>query len=62
LLQKGLNESLQGRFELLEATHWSYNEMHEAFQFSVDDYILYGGYPGSVAFIEDEERWKTYIR
>lgn len=62
LLQKGLNESLQGRFELLEATHWSYNEMHEAFQFSVDDYILYGGYPGSVGFMEDEERWKTYIR
>ena len=62
LLQKGLNESLQGRFELLEASHWSYQEMCDAFGFSVNDYILYGGYPGSITFIEDENRWKTYIR
>ncbi len=62
LLQKGLNESLQGRFELMEASHWSYQEMHDAFGFSVDNYILYGGYPGSAALIADEERWKTYIK
>lgn len=62
LLQKGLNESLAGRYELLEAGHWTYSEMHEAFGFTADDYVLYGGYPGSVSFREDGERWRAYIR
>jgi len=62
LLQKGLNESLEGRFELMEAWHWSYEEMHEAFGFSIDDFVLYGGYPGAVPYVEDEERWRAYLR
>lgn len=62
LLQKGLNESLEGRFELLEAWHWSYEEMHDAFGFSIDDFVMFGGYPGAAAYIQDEERWRTYLR
>ena len=62
LLQKGLNESLEGRFELLPVGHWSYPEMHEAFGFSIEDYVLYGGYPGSVMFRDDEARFRSYIR
>lgn len=62
LLQKGLIESLEGRFELLTADHWSYREMREAFGFSVEDYILYGGYPGSVAMKSDETRFRAYVR
>jgi predicted AAA+ superfamily ATPase len=27
LLQKGLAESLMGRFEILRSTHWSFSEM-----------------------------------
>ena len=48
LLQRGLNESLEGRFEMIEAWHWSYVDMHDAFGFSIDDYVLFGGYPGAV--------------
>ncbi len=31
LIQKGLTESLAGRFELIHITHWPYAEMKEAF-------------------------------
>ncbi len=62
LLQRGLNESLEGRFELIEAWHWSYGQMREAFGFSVDEFVLFGGYPGAVPYVRDEERWRAYLR
>ena len=61
MLEKGLTESLDGRFELIRMTHWSYDEMHEAFGMSLDEYIYYGGYPGAVSLISDVERWQNYI-
>ena len=61
LIHKGLTESLAGRFELIPATHWSYAEMREAFQWSRDQFIYFGGYPGAAPLIEDEERWRRYI-
>ncbi len=62
LMQKGLTESLAGRYEPIPMTHWSYNEMQLAFDFSLDEYIYFGGYPGSADFIRDEERWRAYVR
>jgi predicted AAA+ superfamily ATPase len=62
LIQKGLTESLAGRFELINITHWSFDEMHNAFGWNLEQYIFFGGYPGSASLIEDEERWKNYIR
>ena len=44
LLQKGLEESLAGRFEMIDVWHWSFADMHAAFGYSLDDYILFGGY------------------
>lgn len=61
LIQQGLTESLAGRFEIIPATHWAYEEMRDAFGWSVDQYIYFGGYPGSASLIEDETRWKRYI-
>jgi len=61
LVQKGLTESLAGRFEMNHITHWSYAEMQAAFGFEMDEYIYYGGYPGSAALIEDRARWAGYI-
>ena len=58
---KGVSESLTGRYELILITHWSYAEMHEAFDFGLDDYIFFGGYPGSAAYIRDEPRWRNYV-
>jgi predicted AAA+ superfamily ATPase len=62
LIQKGLTESLAGRFETLYIGHWSYPEMQEAFGWNIQQYIYFGGYPGSATLINDEERWKNYIK
>ena len=62
LIQSGLSESLAGRFELLRVSHWSFDEMVEAFGFDLDEYIYFGGYPGGAPYIREEERWRNYIR
>jgi len=61
LVQRGLTESLAGRFELIPMTHWSYPEMHAAFGMTLDEYIYFGGYPGAAGLRQDEQRWKQYI-
>lgn len=61
LIQQGLTESLAGRFETTYMSHWSYTEMNSAFNWTVDQYIWFGGYPGSGNMIQNEERWKNYI-
>lgn len=62
LIQKGLTESLAGRFETFYLGHWSFAEMQAAFQWSIEQYVYFGGYPGSASLINDEERWKNYIK
>jgi predicted AAA+ superfamily ATPase len=49
LMARGLTESLAGRFELLHLPHWSLAEMNDAFGWSVESFIFYGGYPGAGA-------------
>lgn len=61
LLEKGLSDSMMGRFEEIRMTHWSYPEMRDAFGISLEQYIYFGGYPGAAFLIEDEERWSQYI-
>jgi hypothetical protein len=60
-LQKGLTESLAGRFETIYICHWSLAEMNGAFGWNADQYCWFGGYPGSAELIKEEERWKKYI-
>ena len=62
LLKDGLTESLFGRFELIRMTHWTFAEMHEAFNFSLDEYIYFGGYPGGATLRSDENRWLDYMQ
>ncbi|WP_028298809.1 ATP-binding protein [Olivibacter sitiensis] len=61
LLQQGLTESLAGRFETTYMGHWSFEEMQQAFGWDVDQYVWFGGYPGTAILVDDEERWKRYI-
>jgi len=35
--------------------------MHEAFGFSLNEYIYFGGYPGAASLIGEPGRWKRYI-
>ena len=62
LLHKGLEESLMGRYELIRSPHWSYRECSEAFDFSFEDYLYHGGYPGAAPLVSDDARWRNYIR
>jgi len=61
LVQRGLSESLAGRFELIRASHWSFAEMREAFGLSLEEFIHFGGYPGAADLIGDEPRWASYV-
>lgn len=62
LLQRGLTESLAGRFELIQVTHWTYAEMQAEFGFTLEQYLWFGGYPGAAGMIGDEARWRQYVR
>lgn len=62
LIKKGLTESLAGRFELIRIGHWSFQEMQDAFGVTLDQYIYFGGYPGPADMIDDERRWRKYIK
>ena len=43
LVQKGLTESLAGRFFLHRCTHWSWPECREAFGWPLERWIYFGG-------------------
>lgn len=61
LLQRGLSESLAGRFEVIPVPHWSFAEMREAFGWTLEQYLFYGAYPGAAPLIAEPERWRRYI-
>lgn len=62
LMQKGISESLAGRFEQWNLSHWTFNEMHSAFNLSPEKYAYFGSYPGAMPFMNDESRWKSYVK
>jgi predicted AAA+ superfamily ATPase len=62
LIQKGLTESLAGRFERIYVGHWSFSEIYNAFGLKEEQYAWYGSYPGSIPLISDYNRWKSYIQ
>ncbi len=62
LVHHGLTESLSGRFELIQLSHWSYAEMRDAFGWSLEQFIFFGGYPGSADLVDEPERWSHYIQ
>jgi len=66
LVQRGLTESLAGRFEIIPFPHWSFSECRDCFDISFDEYVFYGGYPGALQILldsgHDVERWGAYVR
>ncbi|MBI4622677.1 MAG: ATP-binding protein [Verrucomicrobia bacterium] len=62
LMQRGLTESLAGRFELTRCGHWSWPECAELLGWNLEQWLRYGGYPGAAALVSDEPRWRAYIR
>jgi predicted AAA+ superfamily ATPase len=62
MAQKGLSESLTGRFLLVRSPHWRYPEVRAAFGADLDRWLFFGGYPGSYSLTENELSWSAYIR
>ena len=61
LVQRGLTESLAGRFETIRLTHWSFAEMEAAFGWDLETFLVHGGYPGAATLVGDPERWRAYL-
>jgi predicted AAA+ superfamily ATPase len=62
LVQRGLTESLAGRFEVVHLPHWTLAEMQDAFGWTLEQYLFYGGYPGAAPLVGEPARWARYIR
>lgn len=62
LIHRGLANSLMGRYELIRSPQWSFAECRDAFGYSLDDFLYFGGYPGSARLVGDEARWRAYLR
>lgn len=60
-LLTGRGESLAGRFMPLDIRHWSLPEMVQAFDFDLDEYVFFGGYPGAAPLIRDLATWRRYV-
>ena len=61
LMQRGMTESLAGRYETIRLAHWSFGEMSAAFDFDLASYVYFGGYPGAAPLVHDENRWRAYV-
>ena len=62
MIKHGLTESLAGRYELIRLGHWNYAEMRDAFGFTLDQYVYFGGYPGTAELIGNERRWRRFVK
>lgn len=62
-IQQGLKESLAGRYELVPVGHWSLAESRELDpSLDLEQYLLFGGYPGGYRFRGAPRRWQRYVR
>ena len=62
LLKKGLTESLAGRYELIRLGHWRYQEMRDAFGFTVGRVCIFRGLSRPGTFDKKRRRWKKYVK
>ncbi|MGK5083181.1 ATP-binding protein [Bdellovibrionota bacterium FG-1] len=60
-IQKGLTESLTGRFQLIKVFHWNACESKRGYGLSFEDYLRYGGYPGSYPLIKTND-WTGFVK
>ena len=61
LMQKGIAESLAGRYEVIHAEHWSLPECREAFGWGLKEFLKFGGYPAAAELTRDFSRWRDFI-
>jgi predicted AAA+ superfamily ATPase len=63
---EGSRESLAGRFERIVFAHWTAGAVANIFKMPIEDAarqsVLFGTYPGAWALVNDQMRWRAYIR
>ena len=55
-------ESLAGRYKLWPFFHWSFAETNQLKSFTLENYLLYGGYPGSYNMTDDMVERLSYVK
>lgn len=60
-IQSKLSESLLGRYEIIRAHHWNLKECQQEFDWTLDQYLQFGGYPAAAPLIVDAERWQRFM-
>lgn len=60
-IQKGLTESLTGRFYLHNVYHWNFSESQQGYQLSFEQFLKFGGYPGAYPLVGKSE-WSHYVK
>lgn len=61
-IQKGLSESLTGRFFLSKVYQWNLDESQRGYDLDLENFLVFGGYPGSYSMIQDRATWLGYMR
>ena len=56
-----MTESLAGRYFLHRCMHWTWPECEKAFGWSLEDWLVFGGYPGAAPLAHDESLWRRYV-
>ena len=52
---------LAGRFMPVKVSHWSFTEMADAFGYTLDQYLFFGGYPGAASLVDDVDLWRAHM-
>ena len=59
---EGMSESMAGRFQIIRLAQWSFGEMAAAFDFDLERYVFFGGYPGAAPLAREQDTWREYIK
>lgn len=58
----GLAESLTGRFQIVRAYHWNFQLTQQLIKMTLEEFLQFGGYPGSYSLIKNAKKWKSYLQ
>ena len=61
-IQRGLTESLTGRYQIINVYHWNFLETKKLIPISLEKFLRVGGYPGSYKFIKNREMFESFIK
>ncbi|OPX31516.1 MAG: hypothetical protein B1H09_02705 [Gemmatimonadaceae bacterium 4484_173] len=48
-------------YKILRIEHWSLREMHKAFGYTINKYLLFGGFPGGALLSDNYQKWRRYM-